>query len=166
MCLLILTASIHVSSWLDSGGVTPVDVYSKLRPCSRSWLWIFQCLIIDCTNFWVLAIDCLTFDPLSVSCMLWMQAATWLQGLGHTGVTPTCSETISELKSQTLTGRVMRHSMDVTGSWFTVFALIYGTFQLLEHKILIRSNSWRNEWIFEVKTTRMGKIYFFLLYIR
>ena len=81
MCLLILTASIHVSSWLDNGGVTPIDVYSQLWPCSWSWLSIFHCLAIDYTNFWVLAIDCVAFDSLSVSLMLWMQAATiWQYG--------------------------------------------------------------------------------------
>ena len=61
--------------------------------------------------------------------------------------------------SQTLTGSVMRHSMDVTESWFAVYSL-YNLWNVLEHKILIRYNSWRNEWIFEIKTIRTGKIYF------
>ena len=162
MWLLILTVSIHVSSWLDNvGGVNPIAVYSQLWPCSWSWLSIFHCLAIDYTNFWVLAIDCVAFDSLSVSLMLWMQAATtwqygdfikvlfnggvllssgtvqygtWTPGsrtyrseLGHTGVTPTCSERQGQnwFRSLRLSLEVSRDNNIIVGSWFTVFALIY-----------------------------------------
>ena len=168
-------------------GITPMAVYSQLRPCSRSWLSIFHCLTIDCTNFWVLAIDCNTIEPLSVSCMLWMQAATilqygnfinvllkgcectliisgtaqygtWLQGLGHNiGVTPTCSETGSELKSHVLR-LSLEESWDTICDWKLIYRirsslwniLIIGAIALKEK----RMNFWK-------KNHSNGQVLFF-----
>ena len=97
MCLLILVASLHVSSWLDNwvGGVTPIDIY-KVQNCDH--VQDLDCNVWPLTEqpfeSWLLTVWLLTL--LSVSRMLWswMQAATnyshgtWLQGLGHIRVTP------------------------------------------------------------------------------
>ena len=131
--------------------------------CQHSTVWSLTAQIFES---WLLTVWLLIPSVNLASCECKLQYGTWLQRLGHTGVTPTCSETRSELIQKSHEVRLsLEVSRDTVWMWVEVDLpySLYNLWNVLEHKILICSNSWRNEWIFEIKTTRTGKIYFFLL---